>query len=235
MEREATGNVSKRVHHLIDYWTTDRRATVCETGQRSVWFGDVQFRSSTGDCAVSIPVHLVHLVLHFVFCSGWMLDVLVMGGMGSPEHWWMILRNEPGEIICFWMWLMVINSHTNNGLNWKTNTEATYKKGMSRLSLLWRLRSFSVHSKMMEMFYNLPLVTPTDWSLALWSGANWTVVKLWWRGSHRTAALTARQQSSSPLQTELHCHRDRYSYHNKSVWQRIIWQAVLLLKKKKYQ
>lgn len=42
---------------------------------------------------------------------------------------------------------MVINSHSNSRLNWKTNKEAVYKKGMRSLCLLRRLRSFNVYSK----------------------------------------------------------------------------------------
>lgn len=43
---------------------------------------------------------------------------------------------------------MVINSHINSRLNWKTNKEAEYMKGMRSLCLLRRLRSFNVYSKM---------------------------------------------------------------------------------------
>lgn len=43
---------------------------------------------------------------------------------------------------------MVLNSHINSRLNWKTNKEAVYKKGMRSLCLLRRLRSFNVYSKM---------------------------------------------------------------------------------------
>lgn len=41
---------------MMDCWLSDRHTSVWETGQRSVWFGDVQNRSSTGDCSASIPV-----------------------------------------------------------------------------------------------------------------------------------------------------------------------------------
>ena len=37
--------------------------------------------------------------------------------------------------------------------NWKTNTVVVYKKGLSQLDSLRKLRSFNVCSKMLEMFY----------------------------------------------------------------------------------
>ncbi|TWW67277.1 hypothetical protein D4764_02G0003180 [Takifugu flavidus] len=41
----------------------------------------------------------------------------------------------------------------DNKLEWSTNTDAVYKKAMSRLYFLRRLRSFSVCSRMLHMFY----------------------------------------------------------------------------------
>ncbi|KAI3353469.1 hypothetical protein L3Q82_019997, partial [Scortum barcoo] len=42
----------------------------------------------------------------------------------------------------------------DNRLDWKSNTEAVYKKGMSRLYFLRKLlRSFNVGSRMLEIFY----------------------------------------------------------------------------------
>ena len=40
----------------------------------------------------------------------------------------------------------------NHRLDWRSNTEAVYKKGMSRLSFLRKLRSFNMWSKMLEIF-----------------------------------------------------------------------------------
>ena len=40
----------------------------------------------------------------------------------------------------------------NHRLDWRSNTEAVYKKGMSRLHFLRKLRSFKVFSKMLELF-----------------------------------------------------------------------------------
>ena len=41
----------------------------------------------------------------------------------------------------------------DNRLDWKSNTEAVYRKGMSRLCFLRKLSSFKVCSKMLEIFY----------------------------------------------------------------------------------
>ncbi|TWW57369.1 putative RNA-directed DNA polymerase from transposon BS [Takifugu flavidus] len=41
----------------------------------------------------------------------------------------------------------------DNKLEWSTNTDAVYKKAMSRLYFLRRLRSFSVCSRILHMFY----------------------------------------------------------------------------------
>ena len=41
----------------------------------------------------------------------------------------------------------------NHRLDWRSNTEAVYKKGTSRLYFLRKLRSFNVCSKMLEIFY----------------------------------------------------------------------------------
>ena len=56
----------------------------------------------------------------------------------------------------------------NNRLDWKSNTEAVYKKGMSRLYFLRKLRSFNVCSKMLEIFYQS--VVPVFFSLLLFAG-----------------------------------------------------------------
>lgn len=53
-------------------------------------------------------------------------------------------------------------------LNWKTNTEAVYKKGVSILYFLRELRHFSMCSKVLENFCQflvesrVELVMPTD-------------------------------------------------------------------------
>lgn len=53
-------NISKQVNYHTVYWLADTQAAVCETGQCNL----VQYRSSTGDCAVSIPAHLALVLCH---------------------------------------------------------------------------------------------------------------------------------------------------------------------------
>ncbi|XP_061923001.1 uncharacterized protein LOC133662848 [Entelurus aequoreus] len=43
--------------------------------------------------------------------------------------------------------------HLNSRLDWKDNSKAAYKKGMSRLFFLRKLRSFNVCSKLLEIFF----------------------------------------------------------------------------------
>ena len=58
-----------------------------------------------------------------------------------------------------------------NRLEWKANTKAVYKKGMSRLYFLRKLRSFSVCSKMLEIFHQ-SVVTSVIFSAAVcWSSS----------------------------------------------------------------
>lgn len=64
------------------------------------------------------------------------------------------------------LWLLPCN---------KVNRKAVYEERTSRL---WFLRSFSVGSKMMEVCSKA--------CCALWLAANWTLLKLWWRGGHWT-------------------------------------------------
>ncbi|KAM7380045.1 hypothetical protein PAMP_003369 [Pampus punctatissimus] len=58
----------------------------------------------------------------------------------------------------------------DNILDWKTNTEAVYKKGMSRLYFLRKLRSFNVCSKMLEIFYQ-SVVASTIFAAVCWGSS----------------------------------------------------------------
>ncbi|KAI3356792.1 hypothetical protein L3Q82_003320 [Scortum barcoo] len=61
------------------------------------------------------------------------------------------IRGEVVEEVEDYKYLGVV---IDNRLDWKSNTEAVYKKGMSRLYFLRRrLRSFNVGSRMLEIFY----------------------------------------------------------------------------------
>ena len=61
--------------------------------------------------------------------------------------------------------------HIDNRLDWKTNTEAVYKKGMSRLYFLRRLRSFNVCSKMLEIFYQSVVASALFFAAVCWGSS----------------------------------------------------------------
>ncbi|TWW53679.1 hypothetical protein D4764_0152530 [Takifugu flavidus] len=71
------------------------------------------------------------------------------------------------EIVSFYRFLGV---QLDNKLEWSTNTDAVYKKAMSRLYFLRRLRSFSVCSRMLHMF-SQPVMASTIFSAAVCWGA----------------------------------------------------------------
>ncbi|TWW73670.1 hypothetical protein D4764_15G0010660 [Takifugu flavidus] len=56
----------------------------------------------------------------------------------------------------------------DNKLEWSTNTDAVYKKAMSRLYFLRRLRSFSVCSRMLHMFYQSVLASTIFFAAVCW-------------------------------------------------------------------
>ncbi|KAI3368146.1 hypothetical protein L3Q82_007811 [Scortum barcoo] len=60
------------------------------------------------------------------------------------------IRGEVVEEVEDYKYLGVV---IDNRLDWKSNTEAVYKKGMSRLYFLRKLRSFKVGSRMLKIFY----------------------------------------------------------------------------------
>ena len=60
------------------------------------------------------------------------------------------IRGEVVEKVEDYKYLAVV---IDNRLDWKSNTEAVYMKGMSRFYFLRKLRSFTVCSKMLEIFY----------------------------------------------------------------------------------
>ena len=59
----------------------------------------------------------------------------------------------------------------DNRLNWKTNINAVYKKGMSRLFFLRKLRSFNVCSKMLEMFYQAVVASALYIAVVCWGSS----------------------------------------------------------------
>ncbi|TWW62767.1 hypothetical protein D4764_04G0014140 [Takifugu flavidus] len=54
-------------------------------------------------------------------------------------------------------------------LEWSTNTDAVYKKAMSRLYFLRRLRSFSVCSRMLHMFYQCVMASTIFFAVVCWA------------------------------------------------------------------
>ena len=61
-----------------------------------------------------------------------------------PSH--VHINRSDVEIVQTYMYLGV---HLDNKLEWSTNNEVVYKKGLSRLYFLRRLRSFSVCKRML--------------------------------------------------------------------------------------
>ena len=59
----------------------------------------------------------------------------------------------------------------DNKLDWKSNTEAVYKKGMSRLYFLRKLRSFNVCSKMLEIFYQSVVASAIFFAAVCWGSS----------------------------------------------------------------
>ncbi|MPV02341.1 DUF1891 domain-containing protein [Escherichia coli] len=59
----------------------------------------------------------------------------------------------------------------DNRLNWKTNINAVYRKGMSRLFFLRKLRSVHVCSKMLEMFYQSVVASALYFAVVCWGSS----------------------------------------------------------------
>ena len=59
----------------------------------------------------------------------------------------------------------------NHRLDWSFNTEAVYKKGMSRLYFLRKLRSFNVCSKMLEIFYQSVVASVLFFAVVCWGSS----------------------------------------------------------------
>lgn len=78
------------------------------------------------------------------------------------------IRGEEVEEVADYKYLGVV---IDNGLDWKSNTEAVYKKGMSRLYFLRKLRSFNVCSKMLEIFYQSVVASAIFFAVVCWGGS----------------------------------------------------------------
>lgn len=58
--------------------------------------------------------------------------------------------------------------HLNDGLDWRTISDAVYKKGMSTMYFLRKLRSINVCSKMLEIFYQPVIVSFIYFAVVCW-------------------------------------------------------------------
>ena len=60
--------------------------------------------------------------------------------------------------------------HLNNRLDWADNTDATFRKGQSRLHLLRRLKSFGVCRPLLRTFYDTMVASVVFYSVVCWRG-----------------------------------------------------------------
>ncbi|KAK0135140.1 hypothetical protein N1851_029041 [Merluccius polli] len=78
------------------------------------------------------------------------------------------IRGEVVEEVEDYKYLGVV---IDNRLDWKANSEAMYKKGMSRLYFLRKLRSFNVCSKMLELFYQSAVASTIFFAVVCWDSS----------------------------------------------------------------
>lgn len=71
------------------------------------------------------------------------------------------LINIMGETVGVVEHYNYLGAHLSNGLDWRTKTDAVYKRGMSRLYFLRKLRYCidNVCNKMLEIFYQSVVVS----------------------------------------------------------------------------
>ncbi len=79
-------------------------------------------------------------------------------------------------------------------MEWSTNTDAVYKKGLNRLYFLRRLRSFKVCSKMLQMFYQSVVVSAVFFAVVCWGSGITT------KDANRMNKLIKRQSLLEELQ-----------------------------------
>ncbi|KAK0147064.1 RNA-directed DNA polymerase from mobile element jockey [Merluccius polli] len=78
------------------------------------------------------------------------------------------IRGEEVEEVEDYKYLGVV---IDNRLDWKANSEAVYKKGMSSLYFLRKLRSFNVCSKMLELFYQSAVASTIFFAVVCWGSS----------------------------------------------------------------
>ncbi|TWW54421.1 hypothetical protein D4764_0100770 [Takifugu flavidus] len=92
------------------------------------------------------------------------LDVWRMDRRMNTGTLWRVLSGGAGRTFCSSTFLGV---QLDNKLEWSTNTDAVYKKAMSRLYFLRRLGSFSVCSRMLHMFYQSVMASTISFAVVL--------------------------------------------------------------------
>src|SRR4029434_237772 len=97
----------------------------------------------------------------------------------SHRRWWWILGGlslllpvsiggVSVEVVNTYKYLGV---HLDSKLDWSANIDAIYKKGLSRLYFLRRLRSFNVCNKLLRMFYQSVVASVLFYAVVCWGGS----------------------------------------------------------------
>ena len=102
-----------------------------------------------------------HLLLNVTKTKELIVDL----GRGKTSVTPISIQGVPVDTVEEYKYLGV---YLNNKLDWSRNTEAVYKKGQSRLYSLRRLRSFSVCSKLLKVFYESVVASTILFAVTCW-------------------------------------------------------------------
>ncbi|KAI4885165.1 hypothetical protein NFI96_024172 [Prochilodus magdalenae] len=61
--------------------------------------------------------------------------------------------------------------HLDERLDWSANTDILYRKGQSRLYFLWRLGSFNICRKLLQMFFQTVVASCVFYAVVCWGGS----------------------------------------------------------------
>lgn len=78
-------------------------------------------------------------------------EIIIDYRIGSQPHQCLVINEEDVAIVAEYKYLGTI---IDNKLQWNSNTDTVYKKGLQRLHFMRRLRQFRVDSDMMLLFYH---------------------------------------------------------------------------------
>lgn len=84
------------------------------------------------------------------------------------DHQPLVIKNEAIEMVDEYKYLGTI---IDSKLNWKSNTEAVYKKTQQRLHFLRRLRHFHVDVSIMTLFYKTFIQSVITFNFLCWYGS----------------------------------------------------------------